>query len=91
MKAGRYDFEIPIGDDWAKNWTIAGITAELAEIVGLAVAPTVTLNKNVVSAELSTAQTGPITADKQDHYKLRIRVNGKWATLIQGTAVWRKV
>lgn len=90
MKAGRDDFTVPIGDDWARNWTVKGIVVEAAELAGLAVAPVVSLNNNVVAAELTHEQTAPITHDKQDHYKLRVRVNGKWATLVQGTAVWRR-
>lgn len=96
MKAARYDFTIPRGEDWSKTWTfsfdLTGWTAEL--IIG----STVTLKPGsgmviagkVISTSMDKVKTAVPANFQQDSYQLRlINPEGKDATYIKGEALWR--
>lgn len=100
MRAGRYDMVIPIGEDWAKDFTwfndrkltdtrdFSGYTAQL--VIGARFTLNVTINANVMSVELTHAQTAAITNFAQDDWHLKVtNPEGSTTTWLKGKVTWK--
>lgn len=97
MKAARYDFNIPRGEDWAKTWTFPfnlqneGWTAELiiGGTVTLKPGSGMTIVGGVITTTMDKVKTAVPTNFHRDPYRLvLINPAGEDATYIKGMATW---
>lgn len=96
MKAARYDFKVPRGEDWAKTWTfsfdLTGWTAELiiGSTVTLKPGSGMTIAGNVINTTMDKVKTAVPPNFRQDAYQLRlINPEGKDATYVKGQVTWQ--
>lgn len=99
MRAGRCDMTIPIGEDWAKDFTwyndrkqtaprsFAGWTAEV--VIGTRVVP-VTINANVMSIAFADTETNTVPDYRQEDWRLKLTdPEGRKTTWLKGQVTWR--